>query len=97
MDLAQSQDSGIGTQQGSLLPGVGKGHFGVKDEWLSCVEGPERAFQTAVLVGQRWVKGLQGTCLPWEKVQWKIPLCAGRDSSQSLGSTPLLIGSHRGF
>ena len=40
MDLAQSQDSGIGTQQGSLLPGVGKGHFGVKDEWLSCVEGP---------------------------------------------------------
>lgn len=40
MDLAQSQDSGIRTHQWSLLPGVGKGSFGVKDEWLSCVEGP---------------------------------------------------------
>ena len=40
------------------------------------------------------MKGLEGTSLPWEKVRWKIPLRAGRGSSYSLGSTPLLIGSH---
>lgn len=60
MDLAQSQDSGIGTHQWSLLPGVGKGHFGVKDEWLSCVEGPGVGISDSCPGGSEMCEGSGG-------------------------------------
>lgn len=74
---------------------MGKGHFGVKDEWLSCVEEPGEGISDSCPGGSEMGEGSGGNLFALGEGSVEDSVAAGRGSSQSLGPTALFTGSHR--